>query len=164
MPFFHHLAIDLGTTYSVVYLLDEDRYFQEPTFAALKNRQRIPLAIGMEAKKMAGYAPHHIQVIQPLRDGVISDFEVCSAFLQILIKKALDHSRGIIRNVLFCLPWGATDVEVRAYRKQLELFPFSRIFLVREPFAAALGADIPIETPMEIWWLTWGGGPPKSPP
>jgi len=158
MPFFHHLAIDLGTTYSVIYLMDEDRFFQEPTFAALKNRQKIPLAIGMEAKKMAGYAPHHIQVIQPLRDGVISDFEVCSAFLQILIKKALARSRGIIRNVLFCLPWGATDVEVRAYRKQLELFPFSRIFLVREPFAAALGADIPIETPNGNLVVDLGGG------
>ena len=153
MPFFHHLAIDLGTTYSVVYLMDEDRFFQEPTFAALKNRQRIPLAIGMEAKKMVGYAPHHIQVIQPLRDGVISDFEVCSAFLQILIKKALNNSRGIVRNVLFCLPWGATDVEVRAYRKQLELFPFSRIFLSSGAFCRRPGGRYPHRDPQ---WKSGG--------
>jgi rod shape-determining protein MreB and related proteins len=158
MPFIHHLAIDLGTTYSVVYLMSTGGFFQEPTFVALKGRQKVPLAIGMDAKKMAGLAPQHIQVIQPLRDGVISDFEVCSAFLQMLIKKTLRKSRGMIRHVLFCLPWGATDVEIRAYRKQLELFPFSRIFLVREPFAAALGAGIPIEGPVGNLIVDLGGG------
>jgi rod shape-determining protein MreB len=65
---------------------------------------------------------------------------------------------GVIRNVLFCLPWGATDVEVRSYRKQLELFPFSKIFLVREPFAAALGADISLESPSGNLIMDLGGG------
>jgi rod shape-determining protein MreB and related proteins len=63
-----------------------------------------------------------------------------------------------VRNVLFCLPWGATDVEIRAYRKQLELFPFSRIFLIREPYAAALGAEIPLEAPSGNLIIDFGGG------
>jgi rod shape-determining protein MreB len=158
MPFCHHLAIDLGTTYSVAYLISNDSFLLEPTFVALKNNHRSPMAIGQEAKNMFGVAPDKIQIIQPLRDGVISDFDVCSAFLQILIKKILRKRMGIIRNVLFCLPWGATDVEVRSYRKQLELFPFSKIFLVREPFAAALGADLPIETPSGNLVMDLGGG------
>jgi rod shape-determining protein MreB len=158
MPFFQHLAIDLGTTYSVAYLFSNDSFLMEPTFVALKNRQRTPIAIGQEAKAMYGLNPSNIEVIQPLADGVISDFDVCSSFLQLLIKKALKKHRGIVRNVLFCLPWGATDVEIRAYRKQLELFPFSRIFLVREPYAAALGADIPLENPFGNLVIDLGGG------
>jgi rod shape-determining protein MreB and related proteins len=158
MPFYHHLAIDLGTAYSVAYLISNDSFLLEPTFVALKNNQKTPLAIGQEAKKMFGLAPNKIQIIQPLRDGVISDFDVCSSFLQILIKKILQKRRGLIRNVLFCLPWGATDVEVRSYRKQLELFPFSKIFLVREPFAAALGADITLENPSGNLVMDMGGG------
>jgi rod shape-determining protein MreB and related proteins len=158
MPLCHHLAIDLGTTYSVAYLLSNDSFLLEPTFVALKNKYRSPLAIGQEAKKMFGLAPKNIQVIQPLRDGVISDFEVCRFFLQELIKKILNKRRGIIRNVLFCLPWGATDVEVRAYRKQLELFPFSRTYLIREPLAAALGSKIPLDNPSGNLVVDFGGG------
>ncbi len=158
MPLCHHLAIDLGTTYSVAYLISNDSFLLEPTFVALKKQHNAPLAIGQEAKKMFGLAPKNIQVIQPLRDGVISDFDVCRSFLQVLIKKILNKKRGIIRNVLFCLPWGATDVEVRAYRKQLELFPFSRIFLIREPYAAALGAEIPFDNPPGNLLVDFGGG------
>ncbi|MCU0580055.1 MAG: rod shape-determining protein [Desulfobacterota bacterium] len=162
MRLFYHMAIDLGTTYSVAWLASAEGYFQEPTFVALKqnNRQnnRLPLAIGNEAKRMHGLAPRNIEVIQPLREGVISDFEVCSAFLQSLIKKILGRRKGIVRNVLFCLPWGATDVEVRAYRKQLELYPFSRIYLIREPLAAALGADLSIEDPNGNILVDLGGG------
>lgn len=158
MPLCHHLAIDLGTTYSVAYLISGDSFLLEPTFVALKNQHRVPMAIGLEAKKMYGLAPKNIQVIQPLRDGVISDFDVCRSFLQILIKKILNNRKGIVRNVLFCLPWGATDVEVRAYRKQLELFPFSRIFLIREPYAAALGAEIPLYDPSGNLLVDFGGG------
>ena len=65
---------------------------------------------------------------------------------------------GIIRNVLFCLPWGATDVEVRAYRRQLELFPFSRVYLLREPLAAALGSEIPLDQPSGNLVVDFGGG------
>ncbi len=158
MPLLHHLAIDLGTTYSVAYLLANDSFLMEPTFVALKNQNKAPLAIGLEAKEMFGLAPKNIRVIQPLQDGVISDLEVCRSFLQVLIKKALKNRKGIVRNVLFCLPWGATDVEVRAYRKQLELFPFSRIFLIREPYAAALGAEIPLEAPSGNLVIDLGGG------
>lgn len=154
----HHLAIDLGTTYSVAYLVSNDQFLQEPTFVALKNNLKSPLAIGLEAKRMNGLAPKNIQVVQPLRDGVISDFEVCRSFLQVLIKKVLSKRKGIIRNVLFCLPWGATDVEIRAYRRQLELYPFSRIYLIREPLAAALGADIPLESPSGNLVVDFGGG------
>jgi rod shape-determining protein MreB and related proteins len=158
MPLLHHLAIDLGTTYSVAYLCANDRFLMEPTFVALKNHGKIPLAIGLAAKEMFGLAPKNIEVIQPLRDGVISDLEVCRCFLQVLIQKALQNKKGIIRNVLFCLPWGTTDVEIRAYRKQLELFPFSRIFLIREPYAAALGAEIPLEAPSGNMVIDFGGG------
>jgi len=158
MPFLQHLAIDLGTTYSVAYLFATDTFLIEPTFVALKNQCKVPLAIGLEAKEMFGLTPKNIRVIQPLQDGVISDFDVCSTFLQVLIKKALKNRKGIVRNVLFCLPWGATDVEIRAYRKQLELFPFSRIYLIREPYAAALGSDIPLETPSGNLVIDLGGG------
>jgi rod shape-determining protein MreB and related proteins len=158
MPIFQHLAIDLGTTYAVAWVMSSDSYLQEPTFVAFKHRDRQPLAIGQEAKRMFGLAPNHIQVIQPLREGVISDFEVCSVFVQALIKKVLSKRRGIVRHVLFCLPWGATDVEIRAYRKQLELYPFSRISLVREPLAAALGAGISIGNPDGNILMDLGGG------
>jgi rod shape-determining protein MreB and related proteins len=158
MPLCQHLAIDLGTTYSVAYLFSNDQYLLEPTFVALKNNLKSPLAIGQEAKNMHGLAPKNIRVIQPLRDGVISDFDVCRSFLQVLIKKILKKRRGIIRNVLFCLPWGATDVEVRAYRKQLELYPFSKIYLIREPLAAALGADILLDKPSGNLVVDFGGG------
>ncbi|MGC1404772.1 MAG: rod shape-determining protein [Thermodesulfobacteriota bacterium] len=158
MSLCHHLAIDLGTTYSVAYLISDDSFLLEPTFVALKNQNKAPMAIGQEAKRMYGLAPKNIQVIQPLRDGVISDIDVCRSFLQVLIKKALKKRKGIVRNVLFCLPWGATDVEIRAYRKQLELFPFSKISLIREPFAAALGADISLENPCGNLIIDFGGG------
>lgn len=158
MPIYHHLAIDLGTAYSVASLLSNDSFLLEPTFVAMKNKQKQPVAIGHEAKKMDGLTPNTINVIQPLQDGVISDFETCSYFIQILIKKLLKKRIGFVRKVLFCLPWGATDVEVRAYRKQLELFPFSEILLIREPYAAALGADIPLENPSGNLVVDMGGG------
>jgi len=158
MPLLQHLAIDLGTTNSVAYLISNDSFLLEPTFVALKNQHKAPLAIGLEAKKMFGFEPNNIKVIQPLQDGVISDFDVCTTFLQLLIKKVLKNQRGVVRNVLFCLPWGATDVEVRAYRKQLELFPFSRTFLIREPYAAALGSDIPFSKPSGNLIIDFGGG------
>jgi rod shape-determining protein MreB and related proteins len=158
MPLLHHLAIDLGTTYSVAYLFANDSFLMEPTFVALKNNNKAPLAIGIEAKEMFGLAPKNIRVIQPLQDGVISDLEVCRSFLQVLIKKVLKNRKGLVRNVLFCLPWGSTDVEIRAYRKQLELYPFSRIFLVREPYAAALGAEISLEAPSGNLVIDFGGG------
>ena len=158
MPLLNHLAIDLGTTYSVACLFANEDFLIEPTFVALKNQHKTPLAVGWAAKEMLGLTPKNIRVIQPLQDGVISDFDVCSTFLQVLIKKVLKNQRGIVRNVLFCLPWGATDVEIRAYRKQLELFPFSRIFLIREPYAAALGADIPLENHSGNLVIDLGGG------
>jgi rod shape-determining protein MreB and related proteins len=158
MPFCHHLAIDLGTTYSVAYLLSTDHFLIEPTFVTLKRQLKTPVAIGLESKKMSGMTPKDYRVLQPMREGVISDFDVCRSFLQVLIKRVLNKRTGIIRNVLFCLPWGATDVEIRAYRRQLELYPFSRILLVREPFAAALGAEVPLDEPLGNLIVDLGGG------
>jgi len=159
MTIFYDLALDLGTTYTLLFIPQLNLLHREPTFFAFNQRKGTPIASGEEAKKMVGFAPSHIEILQPLKDGVVVDFDHVSAFVRLVLQKVMRKKHFIFRNVLVSLPWGATDTERRAYQNQLEISGgISRIHLVQEPFAAALGVGYTLKEKTGILIVDIGGG------
>jgi rod shape-determining protein MreB len=160
MGIFYDLAIDLGTAYTLLYIPQLDILYREPTFLAVNRRTGQLVATGEEAKKMKGFTPGHIEVLQPMKDGVVVDFDQISTFIRTIIQKALGGKKHyFLRTVMVCLPWGATDMEKRAYMNQLDLpGGISHFYLVPEPFAAALGAGYTLTENQGILMVDIGGG------
>lgn len=156
--FWHRIAIDLGTTYSLVYTRPGGLVLREPSAVALKRATGEPIAFGERARTMLGRAPEFIEVARPLRDGVIADFGAARALLAHYVEVA---SRGRPLNrkhVIVCVPYGATAVEMEALIREAEAAGAHRVELVREPFAAALGAGLPISEPRGNLVIDIGGG------
>jgi rod shape-determining protein MreB len=154
----HRIAIDLGTTYSLVYTQQKGILLREPSAVAIKRATGEPFAFGERARTMLGRAPEFIEVIRPLSDGVIADFDAARALLRYLIREA---SRGHYlsrKAVIICVPHGATAVEMEALLREAEAAGGDRVDLVKEPFAAALGAGLPIEKPQGNLAIDIGGG------
>ena len=153
----NRIAVDLGTAYSIVADSYSENFKRLASSVAIEEATQKPIAFGDEAKLMSGRCPPGIEVIRPMRDGVIIDFKITNSYLSYLVK-SIDRFPWLFKkDVYLCIPWGATHVEVKAYVKGLSLFNL-RVFLVKEPFAAALGAgkDIFSSRPMTI--VDMGGG------
>jgi rod shape-determining protein MreB and related proteins len=158
----HDLAIDLGTVNTVVYVRGRGVVLNEPSVVALETIDgvRRVKVVGNDAKLMMGKTPGNIEAIRPLRDGVIADIDVAEQMIKHFIDKALGGKSTIPRrhDIAVCVPSGSTSVERRAIRDAASNAGGSRIFLIEEPMAAAIGAGIPVTEPIGGLVVDIGGG------
>lgn len=153
------IGIDLGTANTLVYVKGKGIIINEPTIVAINKRTGQLVAVGNEAKTMLGRTPNHIEVVRPLVDGVISDFEVTEEMLAYFINKVRSETRSLIGpRVLVGVPSGITNVEMRAARDAATNAGAREVFLIEEPMAAAIGAKLPVSKPAGNMILDIGGG------
>ena len=153
------IAIDLGTANTLVYVKGKGIVLNEPTIVAINKKTGQLVAVGQEAKTMQGRTPQHIEVVRPLVDGVISDFEVTEEMLGYLINKVHSDMRTFIApRILIGVPSGITNVEMRAARDAAKNAGAREVFLIEEPMAAAIGAKLPIGKAVGNMIIDIGGG------
>ncbi len=152
------LAVDLGTANTLVYVKGGDVVVNEPSIVVFNEANNEVLSIGEEAKPMYGRTPKGIKAIRPMKDGVIADFEVTKVMIKHFISKAV-NSRSFIRpRMIICVPSGITSVEKKAVIDSAEQSGAREVFLVEEPMAAAIGANLPIDKPVGNMVVDIGGG------
>ena len=157
--FSRDLAIDLGTANTLVFVRGEGVVLREPSIVAIDETDRSVIAVGSEAKAMLGRTPPHIRVVQPLKDGVIADFEITERMLSYLIAKTPRWLRTVLKpRVVIGVPSGITQVERRAVRDSAQHAGAHDVFLVEEPVAAAIGAGLPVQDPGGNLIVDVGGG------
>lgn len=153
------IGIDLGTANTLVYVKGKGIVFNEPTVVAINTKTGQMVAVGHKAKEMFGRTPQHIEVIRPLVDGVISDFEVTEEMLAFVINRIRTEQRMLVApRVVIGVPSGITNVEMRAARDAAKNAGARDVFLIEEPVAAALGAKLPIAKSMGSMIVDIGGG------
>lgn len=153
------IGIDLGTANTLVYVKGKGIVLNEPTIVALNKKTGQLVAVGNEAKTMLGRTPGHIEVVRPLVNGVISDFEVTEEMLAYLIAKVRSGTRSLVApRVLIGVPSGITSVEMRAARDAARNAGAREVFLIEEPIAAAIGAKLQIHKPHGNMIIDIGGG------
>jgi rod shape-determining protein MreB and related proteins len=154
------IGIDLGTANTLVNVRGKGIVINEPSWVAIDKRTRQALAIGAEAKEMVGRTPANVIAIRPLRDGVISEFEITQAMLEYFIGKA--HEQSIVPvprpRVVIGIPSGATEVEKRAVYDATMSAGAREVGLIEEPKAAALGAGLPVNEVRGSMVVDIGGG------
>ena len=152
------IGIDLGTANTLLYVRGHGIVLSEPSIVALERGRRELLAVGHAAQAMLGRAPGNIEVIRPLRDGVIADFDVAQTMLQALIER-VQPRRGLVRpRIVMGVSSGITQVEKRAVREAAMQAGARAVYLVEEPMAAAIGAGLPIHEPGGHLVVDIGGG------
>ncbi len=159
--FSNDLAIDLGTANTLVYVKGRGIVLNEPSVVALRKGDRGGnkiLAVGKEAKTMLGRTPGDIVATRPMKDGVIADFDITETMIRYFIRE-VHNRRSLIRpRIVISIPSGATEVEKRAVRESAESAGARDVFLIEEPMAAAIGADLPITEPTSNMVVDIGGG------
>ncbi|OGE30353.1 rod shape-determining protein [Candidatus Daviesbacteria bacterium RIFCSPHIGHO2_01_FULL_44_29] len=156
--FSKRIGIDLGTANSLVYLAGTGIVMNEPTVVAVSTDDNRVLAVGNEAKEMLGRTPGNIQATRPMRDGVIADYVITEAMLRYFIDKVCGSTRFFKPEVMVCVPAGVTSVERRAVLDATLSAGAKTAFLIDEPLAAAIGANIPIANPSGNMIVDIGGG------
>ncbi|MCA1985471.1 MAG: rod shape-determining protein [Desulfovibrio sp.] len=159
--FSNDLAIDLGTANTCVYVKGKGIVLREPSVVAVKEDSRgvkKVLAVGNEAKRMLGRTPGNIVAIRPMKDGVIANFEITEAMLRHFISKVHNSRRLVRPRIIICVPTGITQVEKRAVKESAESAGAREVYLIEEPMAAAIGANLPIEDPTSNMVVDIGGG------
>jgi rod shape-determining protein MreB len=151
------MAIDLGTANTLVYVAGQGIVLNEPSVVAIDTRTNTALAVGLEAKRMIGRTPSHIQAIRPLRDGVIADFDITERMLRYFIKK-VQPRRWARPRIIVCVPSGITGVERRAVEEAAYHAGARRAYTIEEPMAAAIGVDLPVNEPAGSVIVDIGGG------
>lgn len=154
------MAIDLGTANTLVYVKGQGIVLNEPSVVAIvtdDGRSKV-LAVGQEAKEMLGRSPGNIEVIRPLRDGVIADFEVAEEMIKYFIKKVHNRRSFTSPIIIVCVPSGSTSVERRAIQESAERAGARKVFLIEEPMAAAIGAGLPVTEASGSMVVDIGGG------
>jgi rod shape-determining protein MreB len=157
----HDMAIDLGTANTVVYVRGRGIVLNEPSVVAVEtiNGVKRVKAVGNDAKLMMGKTPGSIEAIRPLRDGVIADIDVAEQMIKYFIEK-VHGRRRFMRwpEIVICVPSGSTKVERRAIRDAAQNAGASAVYLIEEPMAAAIGADMPVTEPVGSMVVDIGGG------
>ena len=157
-----NMAIDLGTANTLVYVQDRGIVLNEPSVVAIEtiNGVKRVKAVGDDAKMMMGKTPDSIEAIRPLRDGVIADIEVAEEMIKYFIRKVHGGKRSMFRypEIVICVPSGSTSVERRAIRDAASNAGASQVYLILEPMAAAIGADMPVTEPVGSMVVDIGGG------
>jgi len=148
--FSNDLAIDLGTANTLIYVRGKGIVLDEPSVVAIRedtgpNAKKSIQAVGKDAKMMLGKTPGNIVAIRPMKDGVIANFTVTEQMLKYFIKKVHDNKLfSPSPRIIICVPCGSTQVERRAIRESAVGAGAGQVFLIEEPMAAAIGADLPV--------------------
>jgi rod shape-determining protein MreB len=154
------IGIDLGTANTLIYIRGKGIVINEPSWVAIEKRTRDPIAIGAQARAMVGRTPANVIALRPLRDGVISEYEITQALLEYFIGKA--HQQSIVPlpkpRVVVGIPSGATEVEKRAVFDAAMAAGARQVLLVHEPSAAAIGAGLPVNDVQGTMIVDIGGG------
>lgn len=152
------VGIDLGTANVLVYVKGKGIVLREPSVVAIDKENDAILAIGEEAREMIGRTPGNIVAIKPLRDGVISDYDMTEAMIRHFLEKVVGRSFLFRPRVMICVPTGVTVVEKKAVQEAAEQAGAKTAELIEEPIAAALGAGIDIAEPIGSMVVDIGGG------
>lgn len=158
VPFSRDMGIDLGTANTLVYIKGKGILIREPSVVALREDSNKVLAVGREAKNMIGRTPGNIKAVRPMKDGVIADFDVTETMLRYFITKAHKRTRLVRPRIIICVPSGVTEVEKRAVLDAAGQAGARKAFLIEEPMAAAIGADLPVQEPTGNLIVDIGGG------
>ena len=162
--FSNDLAIDLGTANTLIYVRGKGIVLDEPSVVAIRedggpNAKKSILAVGREAKQMLGKTPGNIVAIRPMKDGVIANFTVTEQMLKYFIKKVHDNKLfSPSPRIIICVPCGSTQVERRAIRESAVGAGAGQVYLIEEPMAAAIGADMPVAEATGSMVVDIGGG------
>ena len=157
--FSNDIGIDLGTANTLVYVKGRGIVINDPSIVAMNQKTGQVVAVGAEAKEMLGRTPPHIQAVQPVIDGVISDFEVTSEMLSYLIGKAQAGRSPLLGpRVVVGVPSGITSVEVRAVRDAARAAGAREVHIIEEPMAAAIGIELPVHEAKGSMIIDIGGG------
>ncbi len=160
--FFRNIGVDLGTSKTLIYVKGKGIVINEPTVVAMNNKTNQILAVGHEAEEMIGKTPSHISAIKPLNNGVISDFEIAEKMLNYFLDKSkkkgffgqfLDWPRLVVG-----VPTGGTEVEKRAVEDVVRSAGAKEVYLIEEPIAVALGAQLSVKESQGIFVVDIGGG------
>jgi rod shape-determining protein MreB len=158
------LAIDLGTANTLIYVRGKGIVLDEPSVVAIRqdgghNGKKVIQEVGLAAKQMLGRTPGNITAIRPMKDGVIADFTVTEQMLKQFINKVLESRLfGRSPRIIICVPCGSTQVERRAIRESALGAGASKVYLIEEPMAAAIGADLPVGEATGSMVVDIGGG------
>lgn len=156
--FSRDMGIDLGTANTLVFVKNRGIVLQEPSVVAIQRDTGANLAVGEEAKRMIGRTPGNIVAIRPMKDGVIADFDVTQTMMRHFITKA-NRVRGLVKpRVIVSIPSGVTEVEKRAVLDATLQAGAREAFLIEEPMAAAIGAELPVHEPTGNMIVDIGGG------
>ena len=155
------IGIDLGTANVLIYVSEKGIVLEEPSVVAIDNKLNTVLAVGKEARRMIGRTPSHIDVIRPLKDGVISNYEITEKMLSHFIEKIVEKKgfgRFVMPRIMVCVPTGVTEVEKRAVEDATKKAGAREVYIIEEPIAAAIGAGIDISQPNGNMVIDIGGG------
>ncbi len=155
------IGIDLGTANVIVYVSGKGIVLEEPSVVAIDKNTNTVLAVGQEARRMIGRTPSNIVAIRPLRDGVISDYDVTEKMLKYFIEKVVDKKglgRFFMPRIMVCVPTAVTEVEKRAVEDATRQAGARDVHIIEEPIAAAIGAGIDISRPNGSMIIDIGGG------
>ena len=158
MAFSEEVGIDLGTANVIVYIKDKGIVLQEPSVVAVDEETGEILAVGEEARQMLGRTPANIVALRPLRDGVISNYDITERMLKYFIKKTCGAGKFFRPRIMICVPSGVTEVEKRAAREAATQAGGKDVFLMEEPLAAAIGAGLDVARPEGNMVMDIGGG------
>lgn len=161
--FSNDLAIDLGTANTLIYVRNKGIVLDEPSVVAIKSTNvggggKMVLAIGQDAKRMLGRTPGSIQAIRPMKDGVIADFNVTEYMLKYFIRKVQENKFFSSPRIIICVPCGSTQVERRAIQESATSAGAREVYLIEEPMAVAIGANLPVAEPTGSMVIDVGGG------
>lgn len=154
------MAIDLGTANTLVAVSGEGIVINEPSVVAIEKSTQKVLAVGHEAKNMINHTPDAFTAVHPLKDGVIADYDITEAMISAFIDRAFQrkHMWNAKPRIVICIPCGATSVEKRAVFEAAVQAGAKQAFLIEEPMAAAMGADLPVTEPTGSMVVDIGGG------
>jgi len=152
------MAVDLGTANTLVYVRGTGIVLNEPSVVAINSTTGGILAVGSEAKRMIGRTPGNIIAIRPLKDGVIADFDTTERMLRYFIQKVHRRRHLAKPRLIICVPSGITGVEQRAVKDAGYAAGARKVFIVEEPMAAAIGANLPVHEPTGNMIVDIGGG------
>lgn len=152
------IGIDLGTANVLVYIKGKGIVLEEPSVVAVNIDTDEILAVGEEARQMLGRTPGNIVAVKPLKDGVVSDYDITERMLKYFIHKVGGAGRFFKPRIMVCVPSGVTDVEKRAVRESATQAGGKNVYLIEEPVAAAIGAGLDIARPDGVMVIDIGGG------
>jgi len=158
LGFSDEVGIDLGTANVLVYIKGKGIVLEEPSVVAINRDTNEIVAVGEEARQMLGRTPSNIVAVRPLRDGVISDYDVTERMLKYFIRRTCGSGRFFKPRIMVCVPSGVTEVEKRAVKEAAIQAGGKSVYLMEEPVAAAIGAGLDITQPNGIMIIDIGGG------